>query len=557
MLMDSFLYLGSLRRGEGEELPSFTGSNLIPLSWYLLFSPEDIVSRRKMYPKSMKVSPKKMNLEQLAKWQEEPVAFRTTLDRALNNLREYGEAIRSIPYIWSYFRVLEILEKELEKQLEDEADFDVEQLWNQEKKGRQKRKNLSQVKVEEETKEKPGFDPSNPFAELEESFGMSAAALLPTVGGLNELGIAEDELIDVFSSLDELEDLEGLFEADQPSQKDPLEDLEEQVGAPDPSKIHITVNFHDLLETGELSGEQFARILVYFERLIHHARREGRMTRVMLEILQDIFREGETNWRITGQLSEDFLRDQPSRLVSLLLGSPSPFIVLDETFDLEYWTSGTLQPGDERLMYALTLLPSEEIHRSIKKGKFHEVASSIHTLLASTQQIVRDRLSLQDLELPPKSSNLWGFRVLIADKNGIRPGTYLSPNPDKTWREIFKEKLELPSVRKDWHITLELRMEEYTEVEYYTIEFDGAKSVEEAFIAFGRWVRRQQKMYHAKFGVDGTIEMLAQTLLSSDDQMLVLQIFDALNQLTEFGFNKAIEVLGNEKIISKITNLYA
>lgn len=557
--MDSFLYIGITKEKTEEAFPTFIGRDMIPLAWYLLFQPEDAVSRRDLFPETLREVRKDLELDQLAQWQEEPVAFRTTLEGAMQRLQVFKEAFKEIPYIWSYFRVLEFIEHEMNKLVEEQEDFNIEALWENLPKGKQKRSNLSQVKVKEENKtvEKPTTSTDNPFAELESLGGNFASAAPPS--GTSEIGIPEDELLEVFSSLDELESLDGIFDAPQEEPKeDEVEKLERQLNDQEKVPRFIQVQFDDLLNWEQgITGKTFTQILVFFERLLHHVEREGRMTRVMLEIMQDIFREGKSNWRVTGQLSEDFLRDNPNRLVDIMLGSPSPYIVLDETFDLEFWTNGTLQPGDERLMYALTLLPTEEVHKALLSGNFATIASSIRTILTNSAQITREKFKLDDLRLPPKHSNLWGFRVLIKNYDEILPATFLISDPDQSWEEYFKKNLELPGVRQDWNITLQVRLSEYTDVDDFTIEFAGAKDQDEAFMAFARWIRRHQRLYRQKYGVEGTIEFMANQLLKTDDPGLALKIFDTLNQLTEFGFSKAIEVLGNEKIISKITSLYS
>ncbi len=557
--MDSFLYLGVSLDKADDTFPTFIGREMIPLSWFLLFRPEDAVSRRKQFPESMRKPRKGLDLDQLAQWQEEPVVFQTTLEEGLKNLLTFKEAFHEIPYIWSYFRVIDFIEHEIRKLLEEEEEFNIDALWENLPRGKPRRSNLSHVKVEEDVpKIEPSLSSDNPFAELE-SMGNSLASAAPP-SGASELGIPEEELLEVFSSLDELESLDGIF--DTPSEDEPLDDeilkLEKELQKDEIPVRYIEVHFNDLIDWEKgITGKVFLQILVFFERLLHHVEREGRMTRVMLEILQDIFREGRSNWRLTGQLSEDFLRDNPNRLVDVMLGSPSPYIVLEETFDLEFWTNGTLQPGDERLMYALTLLPTEEVHKALDSGTFPQIASSIRTILTNSAQIAREKFKIEDLRLPPKNSNLWGFRVLIRNNDSIRPATFLIPNPDESWEEYFKSNLELPGVRQDWHINLQVRLSEYTDVDDFTIEFAGAKDQDEAFLAFARWIRRHQRLYRKKYGVEGTIEYMADHLLKTNDPALALKIFDILNQLTEFGFSKAIEVLGNENIIAKITSLYS
>ncbi|RMG30145.1 MAG: hypothetical protein D6732_16605 [Methanobacteriota archaeon] len=557
--MDSFLYIGVSPDKAEDAFPTFIGREMIPLAWFLLFRPEDAISRRTMLPESMRKPRKDLDLDQFARWQEEPVAFRTTLEKGLQNLSVFKEAFQEIPYIWSYFRVIDFIEFEIRKLIEEEEEFSIEELWENLPRGKPRRSNLSHVKVDEgEDKVKPTVSADNPFAELESLGGNIASAAPPS--GASELGIPEDELLEVFSSLDELESLEGIFDAtpEEQEEDDEIKKLERELESEEVEPKYVEVHFNDLLDWEKgITGKDFHQILVFFERLLHHVEREGRMTRVMLEILQDIFREGRSNWRLTGQLSEDFLRDNPNRLVDIMLGSPSPYIVLEETFDLEFWTNGTLQPGDERLMYALTLLPTEEVHKALDDGTFHEIAPSIRTILTNSAQIARVKFKIEDLRLPPKHSNLWGFRVLIRNQDGIRPATFLIPDPDQSWEEFFKDKLELPSVRQDWHINLQVRLSEYTDVDEFTIEFAGAKDQDEAFLAFARWIRRHQRLYRQKYGVEGTIDYMADYLLKTMDPALALKIFDTLNQLTEFGFSKAIEVLGNEKIIAKITSLYS
>ena len=63
-------------------------------------------------------------------------------------------------------------------------------------------------------------------------------------------------------------------------------------------------------------------------------------------------------------------------------------------------------------------------------------------------------------------------------------------------------------------------------------------------------------MYRQQFCTEGSITLLTSTLLQTSYRGIALQIFDLLNQLTEYGFNTATEALSNESLINKITELY-
>lgn len=606
--MTTNLFIGKDPRDAGEEediIADFSADNHIPLAWFLLFAPDQVVTRRSAFPERMMPEGELDMLDEglIDRYQSDIVMFKTTTGQAAERLRNFASAFKKMPYIWSYFRVIDILEDQVDKALNPPDDEDDR--WKVRSKRRYKETQRSHVKIKEELassqftvrqkdeeqaednpfsaledlasdfETKVISDPSStlsalndPFIEKddidEEDFEASLADSLSELGGmfgdpdaavtkeksiddditdtLNEFGISERELFEALSADDDVE-----------------EEDDEIASLVLPSEKPIMVEFADLSDKINRvgRGHRFKKILEYFDRLLHHVIREESRTRVILEIMQDIFREGGTDWRPTGLLAEDFMREQVSRLSDLLLGSPSPFILIQENFDLEYWTSYTLQPGDERLMYKLSMLPSEEIHIALKNGKLQEIIDQSTVLLTATNQINATKITPEVMTRASAKSNIWGFRVLVRDSRGsLRPGTILNNDPTKSWEEDFKANLKIPSVRQDWNVTIALRLDEYLDEEPYTIEFKGAKSEDQAFLGYVRWLRRHQRLYWQNYGTDGTINMLTRTLLETADKALALQIFDLLNQLTEYGFNSAIEALNNESLINKITELY-
>ncbi|MHA2091856.1 MAG: hypothetical protein ACW98K_13465, partial [Candidatus Kariarchaeaceae archaeon] len=264
---------------------------------------------------------------------QEIVAFRTTIPDAKARLSEFKDAFKNIPYIWSYFRVIDILDNQLEAyitELESNPESSpIQRLMSYPDEPRSQViiKEHQQVEVDQtELLE----DSDNPFAELE-NFGEQ---------------VSSEDFDTTFGDEDLLKELAAATELEKLTTEDFDEELQEDEAI---GFLPIVVQFDKIVSTGR--GDKIGNVPILMERLLHHARREGRMTRIMQDYLQDIFREAFVGWRITGLLAEDFVQGDPSQLASIMIGVPSPYVIIRETFDLEYWTTGTLQSGDERLMY--------------------------------------------------------------------------------------------------------------------------------------------------------------------------------------------------------------
>ncbi|MHA2402245.1 MAG: hypothetical protein ACXADH_04575 [Candidatus Kariarchaeaceae archaeon] len=471
---------------------------------------------------------------------QEIVAFRTTIPDAKARLSEFKDAFKNIPYIWSYFRVIDILDNQLEAyitELESNPESSpIQRLMSYPDEPRSQVIIKEHQQVEEDQTELLE-DSDNPFAELE-NFGEQ---------------VSSEDFDTTFGDEDLLKELAAATELEKLTTEDFDEELQEDEAI---GFLPIVVQFDKIVSTGR--GDKIGNVPILMERLLHHARREGRMTRIMQDYLQDIFREAFVGWRITGLLAEDFVQGDPSQLASIMIGVPSPYVIIRETFDLEYWTTGTLQSGDERLMYTLSMLPSEEIHRAIRSGNLQEMAESIGSLLVTTQAIVPPRLSLQLLKKSPSKSNIWGFRVLIQDVNKeYKAATILCNNPSISWESDFKDKVQLPSVRSDWNIKYPARFEEFSDIDSYRIVFDGAKDIEKTFQGFARWVRRHHLMYRDHYGVRGTVMYLKEILEDTQDKQMGQLIFDILTKLTEFGIREAVDVLSDDVIVRKLPWLYS
>jgi hypothetical protein len=547
--IETQLYIGVNPREQSDHnIATFTGKNQIPIGWLFLFTPENKRTRQEEFPESWanlidkKDEITEIGLDNIDDYLKNIVAFRTTIPAAKERLAEFKETFQSIPYIWSYFRVIDILDQQLESVITDlAANPTSTPMIRPDAPHPDTRK--SQVSIKElEIDSTNGFgdDFDNPFAELE-SLGQGSS-------------VVDDSFMDSFAGDDLLSDLQIATELDKLKQEEyDVEPLDEER---DTGFLPIVVQFDQLVSDGR--GKEIGKVLVLLERLLHHAKREGRLTRIMQDYLQDIFREAMATWRITGLLAEDFVQGDPSLLSSIMIGTPSPYVIIQETFDLEYWTTGTLQSGDERLMYTLSMLPSEQIHRAIKSGNLAEIADNIGSLLVTTQAIIPPRLSTVLLELSPSKSNIWGFRVLIQDiKKEYKATTILCSDPKISWEDDFKEKIKLPGVLEDWNIEYHARFEEFSDIDSYSIVFEGAKDIEETFQAFARWVRRHNLMYMNRYGVRGTVMYLKTILLDTQDKQLGQLIFDILTKLTELGISDAMDVLSDEAIVRKLPWLYS
>ncbi len=546
------LYLGSAPSEQDSDIiPSFTADGFVPLAWFFFFTPANLVTREKINPKSWQnlvaedAGITEVSADNVGKYMKEPVMLRTTLPEAKARLIEFKEAFSSLPYIWSYFRIIDVLDQQLEKIITElEENFIITPVRKRIPEGDKPR---SQVKVKPEKAKKKekvkskSADIDNPFAELED-FGFD-----------KKESDSDDMLLGLESDL--LSALEAATEFDK--LQDEIE-VEKQIESEyeDPDVLPIIINFENIAGNG--NGYRIAKIPTILERLLHHAKREGKLTRIMQDYIQDIYRELAIDWRITGLLAEDFVQSDPSTLSYKLLGSPSPFVIVRESFDLRYWSTESLQGGDERLMYTLSMLPSEEIHRAIREGKLNDIHDRIGNILTTTQSYNPPKLTFDNLRESPVKSNIWGFRVLIQDVSGeYKAATILCNDPNKSWEEDFKEKINLPGVLIDWNIEYLARFADFSDTDNYRIVLKKAKDIEFSFQAFVRWVRRHNILYRNKYGVHGTIESLKHVIELTEDKETGKLVFDILTNLTELGIAEATEVLADDAIVRKLPWLYS
>ncbi|MHA2028688.1 MAG: hypothetical protein ACW99A_04880 [Candidatus Kariarchaeaceae archaeon] len=546
------LYLGSAPSDRDTDIiPSFTANDFVPLGWFFFFTPNDIVTRERLNPKSWQslVSDEssftELGADNVEQHMKEPIMLKTTLPEAKARLIEFKEAFQSLPYIWSYFRIIEILDQQLEKIITElEENFIVTPVR---KVMPEIDKPRSQVKVQTEKTSKVDevkpkqAEEDNPFAALEDF-------------GLDSQSDSDDDILlgldsDLLSALEAATEFDRMQE-DIKTEKQIEDDYE------DPNVLPIVIDFSHA--SGKTNGYSIGKIPVILERLLHHAKREGKMTRIMQDYLQDIFRELSIDWRITGLLAEDFVQSDPATLSYKLIGSPSPFVIIGESFDLRYWTTEALQSGDERLMYTLAMLPSEEVHRAIRDGKLSEIQDRIGSILISTQSFNPPLLSMKNLKLAPVNSNIWGFRVLIQDMSGeYKASTILCNDPNKSWEIDFKEKINLPGVLIDWHVEYLARFSDFSDSDNYRVVLKKAKDIDDSFHAFVRWVRRHNILYRKKYGVKGTVNSLKNILEETEDKELGQLVFDILTNLTERGITEATEVLSDDAIVRKLPWLYS
>ncbi|MCE7735049.1 MAG: hypothetical protein GPJ54_09240 [Candidatus Heimdallarchaeota archaeon] len=548
------LYLGSAPSEQDQDIiPSFTASGFVPLGWFFFFKPDDILNRESVNPKSWQglisedTNFTEVGADSVDQYMKEPIMLKTTLPEAKARLTEFKEAFQSLPYIWSYFRIIGILDNQLEKIITElEENFVVTPVR---KVTPEFDKPRSQVKVKAEKSStqkieaKPvSADLDNPFAELED-FGLDTK---PDAGDDDILLGLDSDLISALEAATEFDRMQEEIKVEQQFE----DDLE------DPNVLPIIINFDKI--SGKSNGYRIGKVPVILERLLHHAKREGKMTRIMQDYLQDIFRELSIDWRITGLLAEDFVQSDPSTLSYQLIGSPSPFVIIRESFDLRYWTTEALQSGDERLMYTLAMLPSEEIHRAIRDGRLNEMQDRIGNILITTQSYNPPMLSLDNLKKQPVNSNIWGFRVLIQDISGeYKAATILCNDPNKSWEDDFKAKVNLPGVLIDWNVEYLARFSDFSDSDNYRVVLKKAKDIEFTFQAFVRWVRRHNILYRNKYGVTGTISYLKQIIIDTEDKELGKLVFDILTNLTEFGISQATEVLSDDAIVRKLPWLYS
>lgn len=548
-----------------------------------MFTPKDTVSRMENDPNSVQTfQANQLNsrdpLEELSKYMDEPVQLITSLDKAKERLSRYKEVFEKIPYLWSYFRVINILNQQLDEYIEKLENLDrvdkVERLPPHPDGPRSQ----VQISTEQETVgsgEGSGdldelltyFDDGSSIAgpvqmdpEPVESSEESVLDALSVLAGLDQTQPVEDKQAPISGDMYDdllLSELEMMSEIDlQAGERAEEEQRLEAIEARRSIVIPVTVNFKDIAVN--LFGHQVRFIIERFEDLYHHARREGTLTRVMQDITQEIFTKAQSGWRITGLLAEDFVQGDPSKLASIMLGSPSPMIILDETFDLEYWTKESLQSGDERLMYTLSMVPTEEIHRAIEVGKLEDIIPELGSLMLTTRGMDHVRLSDSILREKPNDSNIWGFRVLLPHKNKkYMAATLLCADPEISWEADFKSRLNLPGVLEDWNINYEVRFSQFNDTDNYNIVFKRAKDIEDTFESFGRWIRRHNMMYKQQFGVVGTIQKLKNLLINTMDKNEGQQLFTILTNITAAGFTAATDALAEEAVVEKLSWLFS
>ncbi len=577
VIREAFLYIGlDLSSITPDNYPEFRSDNLIPIAWYFLFDVKDIKTRQQVMPESIALFAdefdSKINFEtDFKKFLDEPVAFETTIPKAQARLNRFKQLFKDLPYFWSYFRVIDIFEEQLITQIGKIAEHSVEDA-SPLMKPLHPDVTDSSVAVLEDEKDELSIDdltafanidlsdfnfptddePSkqveiddNPFAALSD-FGMDA----PKVE--NEPVARVDE--DVFL----LDSLGAALEMDTDKVDTILPDVtKEDDLREEQSVMYITAKFDHLAIDG--FGSKIHTIFDRLDNLYHHARREeGKITRIMVDIFQDIFRESLTAWRIIGLLSEDFVRGQAARLGSIMIGNPSAFNVKSiKTFDLEYWTEKTLQIGDERLMFTLSKLPSEDIHAMIEEGSINQVSTLIEKILLLTKSKPILRYDDATLSLEPADSNIWSIRVLLPYGDSYTPGTLLCQNPNLSWKEDFLNRLNLPGVLNDWNIEYQVRFSDFAHSENYQIVFKRASGKEDTFNGFLRWIRRHHNLYRQQYGIDGTIRLLKKVILETNDHVVGQTIFTILTNLSQLGFDTAIDVLNDQKVVSRLSWLYS
>ncbi|MFV2016411.1 MAG: hypothetical protein ACC656_13350, partial [Candidatus Heimdallarchaeota archaeon] len=164
-----------------------------------------------------------------------------------------------------------------------------------------------------------------------------------------------------------------------------------------------------------------------------------------------------------------------------------------------------------------------------RDGRLSEIQDRIGNILITTQSYNPPILSLDNLKKSPCKSNIWGFRVLIQDMSGeYKASTILCDDPNKSWEEDFKEKVNLPGVLIDWNVEYLARFSDFSDSDNYRIVLKKAKDIEDTFQAFVRWVRRHNILYRNKYGVTGTISYLKQILIETEDKELGKLVFDIL-----------------------------
>lgn len=571
-IREAFLYIGlDLKSITPDNYPQFRSTDGIPISWFFLFEQNNIKTRQQVMPESISLFQGEFendpNYEiNFQEFMNEPVAFETTIPLAQERLHKFKEVFSKLPYFWSYFRVIEILEEQLEEQINIIAEKSIEEATPV-MRSYHPDVAMSQVEIINESIEQDipldisldeltslsDFDSNdvkveidetesivediNPFAELMD-FGGPAEAI-------EDLGITIDDNL--------MEDLLKATELDQDGE-------EKEIDIPDTERslsiMYVTAKFDHLAIEGY--GNKIYTIFERFDNLYHHAvREEGKTTRIMVDIFQDIFRGSLSQWRITGLLSEDFLQDA-SNLGAIMVGIPSAFNVKsNQTFDLEFWTRNTLQLGDERLMFTLSKLPSEDLHEMLSSGDYEGVAKIIDKVFLLTKAKQNPRFDFNKLSTKPRDSNIWGIRVIIPRGSSYSAATLLCNHPDVSWKEAFDARLDLPGVLNDWNVNYLVRFSDFSLSDNYQIVFKRAEDKEDTFKGFIRWIRRHNQMYRSMYGIDGTINLLKSKIIETEDQLEGQTIFTILTNLSQIGFTSALNALNDAKVVDKLGWIYS
>jgi hypothetical protein len=211
---------------------------MVPIGWYFLFKPEDVIQRGQEFPRSLEEFDKDDSLDSLEEFLEEPVAMKISLPDAKSRLAQFRKVFEPIPYIWSYFKVIDILDVELEKyitQLQDKPS----PVRSVERRGPHPETKLSQVKLQNDATEIVEDD--NPFAALEQ-LGASGNASQP----LDKVSVKSSDLDDLSDNdlLAALEEAAALDFSDE-ERTEELVDFEPEVEE-DGLFMHVTIYFNNI-----------------------------------------------------------------------------------------------------------------------------------------------------------------------------------------------------------------------------------------------------------------------------------------------------------------------
>ncbi|MCE7733758.1 MAG: hypothetical protein GPJ54_02695, partial [Candidatus Heimdallarchaeota archaeon] len=132
-IREAFLYIGlDLISITPDNYPQFRSTDGIPISWFFLFEKKHIKTRQEVMPESISLFQGEFendpNYEtNFQEFMNEPVVFETTIPFAQERLHKFKEVFSKLPYFWSYFRVIEILEEQLEEQINIIAEKSIEE----------------------------------------------------------------------------------------------------------------------------------------------------------------------------------------------------------------------------------------------------------------------------------------------------------------------------------------------------------------------------------------------------------------------------------------------